>query len=153
MTITRSRAIAALNLISALPLSTLAPAKLLTALMLLKVDLRRIVAETEAARQSLLDDAKQGVEGFDDGLSDYLADPDAHPDFKAILAQVDERFAPAWREVLSEEVELRRSLLTSYGMTDLIATLPAEPMTIDGREVQPIDVCEMIADLLVASDL
>lgn len=101
-----------IGLLTALPTAVngakLAPATT-TKLILMRMEAQRLNGDLDAKQDSILTTAKEGVEGFDEGIQAYLAAPDEHPDFKPIYDAVNEKYAPAWSEVLSEKVTLTRS--------------------------------------------
>lgn len=90
----------------------LAPATT-TKLILMRMEAQRLNEALDAKRNSILTYSKEGVEGFDEGIQEYLNNPAEHIDFKPTYDAVNEKFVPAWEEVLKEKVTLERSFTDS----------------------------------------
>lgn len=85
----------------------LAPATI-TKLILMRMEADKFRADLDEKRKSVLEKSKEGVEGFDEGIHAYTENPEEHEDFKPIYDAVNEKFVPAWEEVLKEKVTLKR---------------------------------------------
>lgn len=100
------------NILAVLPTTIngvkLAPATI-TKLILMRMEAEKLVGELQTKQKSILEKAKEGVEGFDEGIQAYTEKPEEHEDFKPIFDAVNEKFEPAWSEVLKEKVTLTRS--------------------------------------------
>lgn len=150
----RNIVLSALDIIRALPLSAATPItpKALTEIILLKVDLERIAYETETARRSIIETAKEGIPDFDARLMKYQESPEENKDFEPDLKIVDERFIPAYTELMDEEVELRRPLLSADTLSAIAEVLPldSDPVTVGGRNLSPLQLLELTAATIVA---
>lgn len=142
----------AYDTLAALPLgaATRIQPSTLAALLLLKVELQRVAAETEQSRQTFLATAAEGVDGFAEGIDSFIRDPDAHPDFEPVFARVNERFAPVYGPYLAEEVETHRPLLTAAQFADLCGgiDLADTTLTLRGKPVAAVALLDLAASLL-----
>lgn len=85
----------------------------ITDIILLRVALDKHYMDLERSRRIAFESAKEGIEGYDEGINAYLQNPDEHEDFKQIIRQVEQRFIPALESIMKEEVDIIRPMSVS----------------------------------------